>query len=163
MRAVLAAMRETDGTAASLRSWVNQGTFFASELSDRHTYINANSATALGWARKEPPVGSRDVQRWGLTAAGAEYLDAEVGSPRERELRCTAIRSVKVVELVYEQLRAEGELSMDAIDAFLREETTLSGASVDRRGSTVRSWLVELPDVTMERFGHEKHYVYSPG
>jgi len=162
MRAVLAAMRETDGTAASLRSWVNQGTFFAGELSDRHTYINANSATALGWARKEPPVGSRDVQRWGLTAAGAEYLDAELGSSRERELRCTAIRSVEVVELVHEQLRTEGELSMNAIDAFLREETTLSGASVDRRGSTVRSWLTELPDVSMERSGHEKRYVYSP-
>jgi restriction system protein len=145
IRAVLTALRHTDGTRDAVRRWVarNRGL----DLSDRHVYVNANAATVLGLARTEPtPRG--DAARWGLTASGAEYLDAHPESVAARTILQGAIRRVDLVRRVRARLTEAGELSSDEIDDLIAAETTgLSPSSVERRASALRSWLAELPEV----------------
>lgn len=161
MRAVLEAMRETNGTAESIQQAVEKNKRYDFELSSRHAYINANSAAALGWARKEPPVESGDVKRWGLTQIGAEYLNVEMDSPTERRLRADAIRTVEIIKLLLHRLRKENSLTAEEIDSVVADETTLTGKSVERRGSTVRTWLTQLPEVSVNDESLGKIYRYT--
>lgn len=161
MRAVLEAMRETNGTAQQIRRSVESNEQYDIQLSSRHTYINANSATALGWARKEPPVESGNVKRWGLTEVGAEYLSTEMDSPTERERRAEAIRGVEIIELLLRRFQEKHELAADEIDAIVEDETTLTGESIDRRGSTVRTWLTQLPEISVNDSTNGKIYRYT--
>ncbi|NHN60988.1 MULTISPECIES: restriction endonuclease [Halorussus] len=87
VRDVLGALRATDGTRDEIRRWAAESA--DRDLSERHVYINANSATVLGLAREEPsPEG--DARRWGLTATGADYLDAGAESSNERSAASTS-------------------------------------------------------------------------
>ena len=158
VRAVLAALRHTDGTRDAVQRWAarNRGL----DLSERHVYINANAATVLGLARTEPtPRG--DAARWGLTASGAEYLDAHPESAAARQILRGAIRDVDLVRRVRSELADAGELSCEAVDDLMAAETTgLSRSSVERRGSALRSWLAELPEVEETGGRTGKSYVH---
>ncbi|WP_327050891.1 restriction endonuclease [Halomicrococcus gelatinilyticus] len=158
VRAVLAALRHTDGTRDAVRRWAarNRGL----DLSDRHVYINANAATVLGLARTEPtPRG--DAARWGVTASGAEYLNAHPESAAARAVLEDAIRDVDLVRRVRSRLVDAGELSREAVDDCIAAETTgLSQSSVERRGSALRSWLAELPEVEETGGRAGKTYVH---
>ncbi len=162
IRAVLRAMKHTDGTAAIIQSWVAANTDIS--LSNRHVYINANSATILGFARKEPATDPTEAQRWGLTPHGAEFITVHPESADAQNLLQQAIRGVPLVERICEHIVDTGELTINEIQQFITDETTgLSESSVTRRGSVVREWLSQLPDITDERngSGNAKKYVYS--
>lgn len=162
INAVLVGMKHTDGTKSAVRSWVRKNRDVS--LDDRHTYINANSATVLGLARKEPPAGDREVQRWGLTAAGAEYLAAPSDSADARDVLARSIRGVDLVARLRDDLADAGTLSMDELDKRIEAETTgLSASSVRRRGSSVRTWLATLPEIEVDRGGSGKTYRYASG
>lgn len=159
IRDVLAAIQRTDGTPDAVQQWVaaNAGL----DLSDRHVYINANSATVLGFARREPSTARRETARWGLTETGVEYLRAQPGSTPARRLRHRAIRSVELVERVRAAVFEAGELAKREIDDLIADETTgLSESSVERRSSAIRSWLAELPEIAVEGPRTSKTYVY---
>lgn len=159
IRDVLRAIRHTDGTRDSIQRWVSQST--ALDLSERHVYINANSATVLGLARKEPSAPERQVTRWGLTKTGADYLKAQSGSVPARRILHRAIRSVDLVERTHSKIVEAGELSKAEIDALIADETAgLSDSSVERRSSAIRTWLAFLPDVEVEGPRTSKTYVH---
>lgn len=161
IRAVLEAMRRTEGTKAAIQSWV--AVEYDLNLEDRHVYINANSATVLGLARKEPATDDRDVQRWGVTKLGAEYLASPPRSQAAEDTLATAIRSVGLVERLLEEMEAAGSLTISEIDAVIDAETTgLSESSVSRRSSSVRTWLSKLPEVRVERESSGKVYHHDP-
>lgn len=161
IRAVLTALKHTPGTKPEIQSWVRERS--AVTLSDRHVYINANSAAVLGLARKEPPTDARDVQRWGLTARGAEYLAAPPDSRDARRALARAIRSVDLIDRLLADVRDASALTADDLDARIEAETTgLSTSSVRRRASSVRKWLATLPEVDVEDSRSGKSYQYVP-
>ncbi|WP_135854931.1 restriction endonuclease [Halorussus salinus] len=160
IRAVLRAIRATDGTRDEIRQWVARNTGY--DLSERHVYSHANSATVLGLARKEPSASGDGATRWGLTATGAEYVRARPDSTPARRLLERAIRSVELVERVLAAAAEAGELTTAEIDDLLADETTgLSESSVQRRGSALRTWLELLPEITVEGPRTAKRYVYD--
>lgn len=158
VRDVLRAVRDTDGTADAIAKWLSSAV--GDDISERHIYINANSATVLGLARKEPSAGDNDVQRWGLTELGAEYLNAARKSMAARQLLHRAIRSVELVDKIRSRIVDTGELSKVEIDDFIAAETTgLSESSVARRSSALRTWLAFLPEIEVEGPRTSKTYV----
>ena len=162
IRAVLGAIRHTDGSRDGIRRRVARKTGY--DLSNRHVYVNANSATVLGLARKEPSARSDETRRWGLTTSGAEYLRTHPESSQARRILQRAIRSVDLVERIHAQIRDAGELSSDEIAELVAAETTgLSESSVGRRASAVRAWLATLPDIEVEGSRTAKTYVYTDG
>ncbi|UPW02013.1 restriction endonuclease [Halorussus gelatinilyticus] len=159
VRAVLRAIRATGGTRDEVRRWIAANAGY--DLSERHVYINANSATVLGLARKEPSAGD-EATRWGLTATGAEYIRAQPGSVPARQTLRRAVRSVELVERVLAAAADAGELTKAEIDDLIAAETTgLSESSVERRGSAVRTWLELLPEIEVEGPRTAKAYVYD--
>lgn len=148
----LRGMVHTDGTPDALEGWLATNT--AHEMDERHVRINANGAVILGLARTEPAPEGQD--RYGPTERGAEFLRT-VGEERER-LLADQIRSVDVVQAVLAALEAEDSLTVADIDAVLEAETDLSGSSIERRGSAVRSWLERLPEVTTTKQGRRTVY-----
>jgi restriction system protein len=159
IRDVLRAIRATEGSRDAIQRWVADRAGY--DLSDRHVYINANSATVLGLARTEPSAAGERATRWGLTATGADYLRAQPGSVPARRILHEAIRSVELVGRIRSALADAGELATAEIDDLIADETTgLSASSVERRGSAVRSWLAALPEVEVERSGRSKTYVF---
>jgi hypothetical protein len=161
LRAVLLAMRHTSGTKDTMQTWIHAE--LDSDLSERHAYINANSATVLGLARKEPAAGHSRLQQWGLTKTGAAYLQAEAGSPRARTILAEAIREVDLVDRILDEIRDAGELTLTEIDDLIAAETTgLSESSISRRGSSVRTWLTVLPEIELDTSGAAKTYRFDP-
>jgi restriction system protein len=159
IRDVLRAVRETDGTREDVRRWVAENTRHT--LSDRHVYINANSATVLGLARKEPSASGGETTRWGLTKTGADYVRAQPDSASARRTLRRAVRSVALVERLCSAIADAGELTRDEIDRLLAEETSgLSQSSVERRSSAVRAWLERLPEVEVAGPRTSKSYVW---
>lgn len=159
IRDVLCAIRHADGTRDGIQRWMARST--AHDLSERHVYINANSATVLGLARKEPSTFERRATRWGLTKTGADYLNAQSGSIPARQILQRAIRSVDLVERIHSRIVEVGELSKDEIDGVIAAETSgLSDSSVERRSSAIRTWLAVLPDVEVEGPRTSKTYVH---
>lgn len=157
IRAVLCAIRQTDGEWKSIQRWVARNAEF--NLSKRHVYINANSASVLGFARKEPARDNR--QRWGLTPIGAEYINADPTSTQAQRVLQRAIRSVGLVERIHSKIAEDGELSHEEIDEVIKTETTgLSNSSVRRRSSAIRTWLEVLPDVELDGQRTGKVYAY---
>lgn len=160
IEAVLTAMRHTSGTRPEIGAWVaaNHGI----DLSERHVNINANSAVVLGLARKEPGAEPNELQSWGLTGRGADYLALHPDSAERHQLLADAIRDVGLVDHLLAGLVDEGALTTDDIDDLVAETTTgLSESSVERRASALRSWVSLLPEVTVERRGREKVYRYE--
>lgn len=161
IRAVLVAMKHTNGTKPEIQAWV--ASEFNLDLSDRHVFINANSAAVMGLARKEPHTGQNTTQRWGLTETGAEFVTAEPRSPTAQQVLATAIRQVDLVEHLLAELGDAGELALAEITAVIEQVTTgLSESSVKRRSSAVRSWLEQLPEVQVDGGRTSKTYVYDP-
>jgi restriction system protein len=164
IRDVLRAIQQTEGTRDTIQRWLAETG--GPDLSDRHLYINANSATVLGLARKEPSAsgqGSAPGQRatrWGLTKTGADYLRAQPGSVPSQQILQRAIRSVELVERIHSAIADAGELTKAEIDELIAEETTgLSASSVERRSSAVRTWLAFLPEVEVRGSRASKRYV----
>lgn len=161
IRAVLRAMRHTNGTKPRIRAWVRDQT--GDDLGDRHVYLNANSATVLGFARKEPAATDASLQQWGLTETGAAYLAADPESRVARGRLSDAIRSVELVRRLLGVVEERGEVGARELDTVVGDSTTgLSDTSVRRRGSAVRSWLSHLPEIRVERSGNSKRYSYVP-
>lgn len=150
--ATLRGMTHTDGTPAALGAWL--ATHTDHSMDERHVRINANGAVVLGLARTEPAPEGQD--RYGPTESGAALLQAD-GRRRQR-LLAGAIRSVEVVDRVQSALADEGPLTVDDIDALVADATNLSQSSVERRASTVRSWLEALPEVEIVTEGRIKQY-----
>lgn len=156
---VLRAIRDTNGTRDGIERWLDSAVEY--DVSGRHVYINANSATVLGLARTEPSTSGDGRKRWGLTKTGADYLEAQPGSVQARRILQRAIRSVELVERVHSELAEAGKLSKEEIDDVVAAETSgLSESSVERRASAIRSWLAVLPDVDVEGSRTSKRYVH---
>lgn len=161
IRAVLLALKHTKGTKPEVQSWVAEE--FNIDLSDRHVFINANSAAVMDLARKEPSPGQNSRQRWGLTELGAEYVATEPGSQAAQHILAGAIRRVDLVERLLAAIEDSGALTMAEIDGVIENETTgLSESSIKRRSSSVRSWLAHLPEISVERGQPSKTYMYDP-
>jgi restriction system protein len=160
MRAVLEALRFTDGTKEAIQSWVSS--VEGIDLSDRHVYINANSAAVLELARTEPAPTAGDQKRWGLTKRGRDHLSEPPESVAVRSLLADAIRDVELVDRIRSDLVAQGELTADEIDGMVAAETTgLSESSVRRRASSVRTWLSLLPELSEDVSQSPKVYYYT--
>lgn len=159
IRDVLGAIQHTVGSRDAIQCWVGDHTGY--DLSNRHVRINANSATVLGLARKEPSASNQQAARWGLTRTGADYLRAQPGSVLARRILQQAIRSVELVERVHAAVADAGELAKSGIDELIVDETSgLSESSVERRSSAIRTWLAFLPEIGVEWRQGSKTYVY---
>jgi hypothetical protein len=125
--------------------------------------MNATAGWLLGFVHKETPteVNGRTVQRWGLTREGSKYL-ALHGDDNQKNAETklvSAVRDVEIVQRVYAELNSNGELTLDELREVLDRETAISGASVDRRASTVGKWLTILPEIEKRSHGRSKKYV----
>ena len=161
LRLYLQAIEATDGSESEMHEYVNDQ--LGTEFTERHANMNAMAGWLLGFAHRETPteVNGRSVQRWGLTRDGVRYLrlheDDETGRAREHLVR--GVREVEIIQRIHRRLDSAGELTLDEVREILDSETGISGASVERRASTVVKWLTLLPDVEERSDGRSKRFL----
>lgn len=161
LRFFLRAIDATDGSKDEITAYVAEET--AESFEPRHADLYGVAGWLLGFVHEDTPktVNGREVRRWGLTRDGVEYLARHDGGDTDgaTEHLVAAIRDVEIVQRVYAELGSEGELGYDELRAVIGRETTLSEASVERRASTVATWLTTLPEVESRRDGRTKTFV----
>ena len=151
----------TDGSESEMHEYVNDQ--LGTEFTERHANMNAMAGWLLGFAHRETPteVNGRSVQRWGLTRDGVRYLrfheDNKTG--RARDHLINSVRDVEIIQRMHRRLDSAGELTLDEVREMLDSETGISGASVERRASTVVKWLTLLPDVEERSDGRSKKFL----
>ena len=157
----LRAVAETDGSESEMNRYVTEE--LDEDISERHANMNATAGWLLGFVHKETPteVNGRTVQRWGLTREGSKYLALHDEGDRERARGhlVGAIRDVEIIQRVSAALDAEGVLTLEELRGILDSETEISGASIERRASTVAKWLTMLPEIEEQPHGRSKKYV----
>ena len=161
LRLYLRSIEETDGSESEMHRYLNNqaGVTFAK----RHANMNAVAGWLLGFIYRETPksVNGHGVQRWGLTRDGVRYLrlheDDETGRARDHLVR--GVREVEIIQRIRGRLDSAGELTLDEVRKMLDSETGVSGASVERRASTVVNWLTLLPEVEERSDGRSKKFV----
>jgi restriction system protein len=161
LRLYLEAIAETDGSESEMHRYVSDN--LDAEYTERHANMNATAGWLLGFVHRETPtdVNGRTVQRWGLTREGSKYLALhDSGDEASAEAKLVdAIRNVEIIERIYAELDAEGELTNDELRQVLDRETHISGTSIERRASTVVKWLTMLPEVVERSHGRSKKFV----
>jgi restriction system protein len=161
LRLYLEAIAETDGSESEMHRYVSEN--FEIEYTERHANMNARAGWLLGFVHRETPteVNGREVQRWGLTREGSKYLALTDNGDRERARShlVSAVRGVEIIQRLNAALDSEEELTLDELRGILDSETRISGASIERRASTVAKWFTMLPEVEERPHGRSKKYV----
>jgi len=161
LRMYLKAIAETGGSESEMHRYVSNN--FDTGYTERHANMNATAGWLLGFVHKETPteVSGRTVQRWGLTREGSKYLALYDRGETENARRqlVHSVREVEIIERISENLDSAGELTLDDLREALDRETEISGASVDRRASTVAKWLTMLPEIEERSHGRSKKFV----
>lgn len=123
-----------------------------------------NAALALGFVHKDTKAEykGRQMQRWGLTKSGREYME-HVRANRmgtARKFLTNNLREVEIIKRIVKEIEEKGSISNDELSDIIAQETELTGATVGRRRTTVANWLSELPEVNQVTVGNTYRYDY---
>lgn len=159
LRLFLRAIEESDGSKQEIHEYVNEE--LDEDFEPRHADLYGTAGWLLGFVHKDTPkeMNGREVRRWGLTRDGVEYLTLhEQGATENARNRLIEnIRGVEIVQRIYAELA--DELTYGELRDVMERETNLSESSVNRRASTVATWLTALPEVEERPDGRSKKFV----
>jgi hypothetical protein len=115
------------------------------------------AASALGFLKeKEGEYDRYDMRYWELTSKGEEYINIlNEDAKRARELLHNRILNLDIFDIVVEEIKSReaNKVDHDDIKDLIRENTEITGNTVGRRASTIRSWLKDFDEVRLDNEG----------
>ena len=119
---------------------------------------------ALGYVHKDT-VGEyqgQEMRRWGLTREGTEYLElihADEVTEAQTNLN-KHIQKSAIVSRILSRLKEENSLTREEIVELVISESEVNDTTAYRRVSTLRNWLMNLPEIMERSYGHSTKYEY---
>jgi len=122
----------------------------------------ALAAAALGFLEeKEGEYNGHRMRRWELTEDGQQYLEfIEEDSEQAAESLQKHILDLQIFEIIVDRIKEE-KIDHDKIKELIRENTEVTGTTIGRRATTVRSWLNEFEEVKMDNEGKTTYDYYE--
>lgn len=119
---------------------------------------------ALNYVHKDTMGEYRNnkMRRFGLTRNGQEYvqlLREEKEEESQNHLR-THIREMEIIKRLLPKIREQSEVANDELVTMIFEEAALNETTAKRRTSTVRQWLMMLPEINRKRKNNTTVYEY---
>lgn len=98
------------------------------------------------------------MRKWELTSKGDQLLDLDE-SNRSSFLR-ELIREMPIFELILAEM-SDQKITQNDIKSIIRRETEVTGTTVSRRASTIRSWLRNIREVKINDQGLTTYEYYK--
>lgn len=106
------------------------------------------AGSALGFLEEtEGQYDGHKMRRWELTQDGHQYLKL-LREDDEQAVKylCKQIESVEIFSVIIDRLKDE-QIDQDDIKELIREYTEVTGTTIGRRATTIRSWLRKIDEV----------------
>lgn len=106
------------------------------------------AGSALGFLEQtEGEYDGHKMRRWELTQDGHQYLEL-LREDNEQALNylCEQIESVEVFSVIIDRIKDE-KIDQDELKEIIREYTEVTGTTIGRRATTIRSWLRKIDEV----------------
>lgn len=120
------------------------------------------AAKSLGFLKqKDGEYEGQKMRRWVLTDEGERYLELlESDDEKAQEFLHEKIRNLDIFEIVINRIQSE-LIDQDEIKSLIEENTEVTGTTVGRRGTTIRSWLKDLDEVKVDDDGKTTYDYYE--
>jgi hypothetical protein len=106
----------------------------------------------------------REMRRWSLTDAGAEYLEALTESEQGAvQYLSDKILELEIVSMFVERVKEDPPLYQDELVELIQEQTEVSGTTAERRAITLGKWLSEWRGPVVRRQNKRTNYIYQSG
>jgi len=132
------------------------------DWSRRQADYYALAAAALGFLEEtEGEYEGQPMRCWELTEDGIQYLEyLEEDEEQANEFRRDTIRDMEIFEIIINQMKEE-KIDHDKVKELIRENTEVTGTTIGRRATTVRSWLSDIKEVKMNDEGKTTYVYYE--
>lgn len=122
------------------------------------------AAWALGYVHKDPQgeYNGRQMQQWGLTRDGEEYLTF-MQKEDDKSAKCSLLQHIQqadIIQSVLQHLRENSPMSHNELGRIIEEESELNNTTANRRRGTVGKWINKLPEVRQSWDGQTYKYEY---
>jgi len=122
----------------------------------------ALAAAALGFlVQEEGEFDGFEMRRWELSEDGKQYIQyLEEDSEQSRKFLNDNIRDLEIFEIIIDRIKKE-KIDHDKVKELIRENTEVTGTTIGRRATTVRSWFRGFDEIKLNDNGKTTYDYYE--